>query len=239
MGIATLKFLNSRLSYADETNLDEQSVEIFDSVKGYTATGLHRVDALVTAVKYIVANEVTGDIVECGVWRGGSIMAILETLWALGRDDRDIYLYDTYAFIDSFSEYDVSHKGEKAEEILTDAEKAEYWSVTLEEVKKNVYSIDYPRERLHFIVGKVEDTIPGEVPEKIALLRLDTDFYESTRHELVHLYPRLSVGGVLIVDDYGHWRGAKKAVDEYFAENDEHILLSRIDYSGRIGVKPG
>lgn len=236
-GIAVLNFLNSRFPNSDETNLDELSVDIFNSVKGYTATSLHRVDALITAVKYLVENEIEGAFVECGVWRGGSIMAVLKTLQALGRDDRDIYLYDTYNFIDSFSEYDISHEGERAEDILSDTESASYWSVSLEEVRNNVFSIDYPRDRLHFVVGKVEDTIPAEMPDRIALLRLDTDFYTSTRHELVHLYPLLSVRGVLIVDDYGHWQGAKKAADEYLARNDTSMLLNRIDYSGRMGIK--
>ena len=74
-------------------------------------------------------------------------------------------------------------------------------------------------------------------PRKIALLRLDTDWYESTKHELVHLFPRLSTGGVLIVDDYGHWAGARRAVDEYVSEHGIVMLLTRIDYTGRIGVK--
>ena len=87
-------------------------------------------------------------------------------------------------------------------------------------------------ERIHFVEGKVEDTIPAHAPERIALLRLDTDWYESTRHELEHLYPRLSRGGVLIIDDYGHWQGARQAVDEYFG--DAHAaLLNRIDYTAR------
>jgi hypothetical protein len=81
----------------------------------------------------------------------------------------------------------------------------------------------------------VESTIPEHAPESIALLRLDTDWYESTRHELTHLYPLLVPGGVLIIDDYGHLQGARKAVDEYF--RDRPILLSRTDYSGRIAVK--
>jgi len=89
---------------------------------------------------------------------------------------------------------------------------------------------------VEFVVGKVEDTIPARAPESIALLRLDTDWYESTRHELQHLYPRLAEGGVLIIDDYGHWQGARRAVDEYF--RDRPILLNRIDYTGRIAIKP-
>ena len=83
----------------------------------------------------------------------------------------------------------------------------------------------------------MEETIPTHIPHAISLLRLDTDWYESTKHELTHLFPLLSPGGVIIIDDYGHWQGAKKAVDEYFEENKIKILLNRIDYTGRIGVK--
>ncbi|HSR89761.1 MAG TPA: TylF/MycF/NovP-related O-methyltransferase, partial [Gemmatimonadales bacterium] len=80
---------------------------------------------------------------------------------------------------------------------------------------------------------------PDAAPSTISLLRLDTDWYESTRHELTHLFPRLSPGGVLIIDDYGHWQGARKATDEYFARHSVRMLLNRIDYTGRIGVKLG
>jgi hypothetical protein len=90
---------------------------------------------------------------------------------------------------------------------------------------------------MFFIKGKVEETIPEQAPAQIALLRLDTDWYESTYHELVHLYPRLSPGGILIIDDYGHWAGARKAVDEYFAEHRLNLFLHRIDYTGRICIK--
>jgi hypothetical protein len=84
----------------------------------------------------------------------------------------------------------------------------------------------------------VEDTIPGNMPKKIALLRLDTDWYESTKHELTHLFPLLQSNGVLIIDDYGHWEGARKAVNEYISDKHIRILLNRIDYTGRIAIKP-
>jgi len=108
----------------------------------------------------------------------------------------------------------------------------------LEEVKDVLYGTGYPKERIHFIAGKVEDTIPGSAPASIALLRLDTDWYASTKHELVHLFPRLSQAGVIIIDDYGHWKGSRQACDEYFAQNHIALLLNRIDYTGRIAVKP-
>jgi hypothetical protein len=99
-------------------------------------------------------------------------------------------------------------------------------------------STGYPQNRVRFIKGRVEETVPGEAPEQIALLRLDTDWYESTQHELEYLFPRLAPGGVLILDDYGHWAGARKAVDDYIALHKLPLLLCRIDMSGRIAIKP-
>jgi O-methyltransferase len=98
-------------------------------------------------------------------------------------------------------------------------------------------STGYDKQKVHFHQGKVELTIPAAAPDQIALLRLDTDWYESTRHELEHLYPRLSPGGILIIDDYGHWSGARKATDEYIEKYAPSLFLARIDYTGRIAVK--
>jgi hypothetical protein len=96
----------------------------------------------------------------------------------------------------------------------------------------------YPQDRLHFVEGPVEETIPEHVAEQLSLLRLDTDWYESTRHEMLHLYPRLTAGGVLIIDDYGHWNGSRLAIDEYFASGAAPpLMLARVDYSCRVAVK--
>jgi predicted O-methyltransferase YrrM len=107
----------------------------------------------------------------------------------------------------------------------------------MEDVAEALRTTGYDQRRVHLIKGKVEDTVPGAAPETIALLRLDTDWYESTRHELEHLFPRLSPGGVIIIDDYGHWQGARRATDEYLQQNRIRLLLNRIDYTARIGVK--
>jgi hypothetical protein len=107
----------------------------------------------------------------------------------------------------------------------------------LADVRANLESTGYPMERIRFVEGKVEDTIPATLPERIALLRLDTDWYESTRHELRHLYPLLSRHGILVIDDYGHWQGARQAVDEYFAAQGRPVFLHRVDYTARLVVK--
>jgi hypothetical protein len=104
----------------------------------------------------------------------------------------------------------------------------------------NVARIGSPADQGHCVKGKIEDTVPEHAPDQIALLRLDTDWYESTRHEMEHLYPRTTLRGVLIVDDYGWWKGAQQAVDEYVAANEIPLLLTRMGpEGGAIGVIPG
>lgn len=109
---------------------------------------------------------------------------------------------------------------------------------SLEDVQANMKSTGYPMNKVHFIKGLVENTIPKFDITQLSLLRLDTDWYESTAVEMRHLYSRLVSAGVLILDDYGHFNGAKKAVDDYFAEQRIHVLLNRIDYAGRLIIKP-
>ena len=104
-------------------------------------------------------------------------------------------------------------------------------------MKEVLYGTGYPKEKIHFIRGRVEETIPGSAPPAISLLRLDTDWYDSTKIELETLYPRLSAHGVLIVDDYGVWDGARKAIDEYLESKNIKMLLQRTDYTGRMGLK--
>jgi O-methyltransferase len=140
------------------------------------------------------------------------------------------------------TDVDVDLRGRRASQALAETSRTDqgsYWCyASLEDVKRSVATLGYPEERLHYVQGKVEDTIPTQAPLKIALLRLDTDWYESTKHELDHLYPRLSSGGVLIIDDYGHWKGSRQATDEFMAATPDFGLLMRIDYTGRLAVKP-
>ena len=215
--------------------------DICRTVEPYTMTPPVKVNALVEAVQYVVKSEVNGAFVECGVWKGGSAMAMALTLKSLGADDRALYLYDTFTGMTKPGEVDISMAGKPASVEFTKTrtgEDSSAWCLSpLDEVKANVRETGYPDENLHFVEGKVEDTIPQTAPEMIAILRLDTDWYESTKHELVHLFPRLQPGGVLILDDYGYWQGARKAVDEYIAENNLRIFLNRLDHTGRIAVK--
>jgi hypothetical protein len=220
-------------------DFDEATAATFRSVEPFTMTSMERVFALCKAVEYVVANDIPGDIVECGVWKGGSMMAVARTLMAR-RAVRKLHLFDTFEGMPPPAEVDKDFKGVPAAIYLQSEDKRTSWIWAyspLEEVQRNLRSTGYDESQITFTQGKVEDTIPARAPQQISLLRLDTDWYESTWHELVHLYPRLSVGGALIVDDYGHWQGVRKAVDQYIDEFRPKILLNRIDCTGRIGVK--
>lgn len=212
-----------------------------EKARAYTMTSQERLFGLIEAVKYITQNKIEGDIVECGVWKGGSMLATAETLVQLQSTDRKLFLYDTFEGMPAPSEKDIRFDDVQAESMLqsnTNKENNLVWAFsTLDEVKRTMALSNYPSSNIQYIKGKVEDTIPSVIPKKIALLRLDTDWYESTKHELIHLYPRLEQGGVLIIDDYGYWKGASKAVDEYFRENNTRILLNRMDETGRIAIK--
>ncbi len=215
---------------------------IFESVKSRTMTGPYRIYSLISAVEYIEKNGIAGAIVECGVWRGGSMMAAAMTLRQHGDTSRELYLYDTFAGMTEPSELDVGFDGISARtafEKMGGSENGSGWCfATLEDVEAGMATTNYPASKMVFVKGKVQDTIPQTLPSSIAILRLDTDWYDSTLHELRHLYPLLQPGGILIIDDYGHWQGSRKAVDEYLAEYEIPIYLHQVDFAARLGVKP-
>ena len=227
---------NLRLS-----DMSREFLELYDECREFTMTSVERMCALYEATRYVIANDIPGDFVECGVFRGGSAMLMACALRNLGVSDRTIWLYDTFEGMSEPTDHDVTIEGFAARDRwrrLQCDDHNEWVYAPLDEVRHNLARTGYPSERLRFVQGKVEDTVPAETPTGVALLRLDTDWYESTYHELVHLYPRLTPGGVLILDDYGHWQGARDATDQYFAEAGTRPLLTRVDYSGRMAVKP-
>lgn len=237
MGYVVVKKSEEIPFYPD---VEQDFMDIYERCKDYTYSSIERMYALYKATEYVVNHEVPGDIVECGVWKGGSIMICAFILKKMNQTGRKIYLYDTYEGMTIPSDKDVDYANKPAQKIWDDWQAGEFdeWNtVSQEEVKHNVFSTGYPQDKFVFVKGKVEETIPGITPDKISILRLDTDWYESTYHELGYLFPKLSVNGVIIIDDYGHWRGAREATDKYFAENNVKILLNRIDYTGRIGIK--
>lgn len=221
------------------SDMDDDACRTIELVKPFTMTSVERIFTLCKSVEYVVHHDIPGAIVECGVWKGGSMLAVMDTLNRLTQV-RDLYLFDTFEGMSDPTEFDRDYRDVDAVDqlISTKRETSLVWAYSpLDEVKDNLSRVNYQSERINFIAGKVENTIPANAPEQIALLRLDTDWYESTRHELEHLYPRLSVGGVLIIDDYGHWKGARKAVDDYIKDKGLKLFLNRIDYTGRSCIK--
>lgn len=237
LGIDVVKYHSEQALPLD---FDDAVSRTYSKVKPFTMTSPERIFALCEAVKYIVTNNIPGDVVECGVWKGGSMMAVADTLLSLNHQERHLYLFDTFDGMSDPSEHDLNFRGENATKLLKESSKQKEDSVwcyaQIDAVKAAMHSIGYDENKIHLVKGKVEDTLPEQSPSTIALLRLDTDWYNSTRHELIHLFPRISPGGVIIIDDYGYWQGARKAVDEYIKENKISLLLNRIDATGRIGV---
>jgi hypothetical protein len=215
--------------------------QVVERVQPCTMSSPDRMAAMYEAARYVARCKLPGALVECGVWKGGSMMLGALGLLSAGESDRPLYLFDTFEGMTAPTDADRSPLfAPSAAELLSRSDKtARIWAVgTLNEVRANMASTGYAMDKMKFIKGPVEETIPAQAPDQIALLRLDTDWYESTRHELIHLYPRLVPGGILIIDDYGHWEGARKAVDEYIAQHDLRLFLNRIDYTGRLAVKP-
>lgn len=206
-----------------------------------TMASRFRLIATAMAVKHVVHHGIKGDFVECGVYRGGNAILAAKILDLYG-EKRSVWLFDTFNGMTEPTEAD---KGifskrmakDKWRETL-DGEQSSWCLASLEEVKMNVSRAGLNFEQFRFVEGDVLSTLsppPAEL-HQIAVLRLDTDWYESTRKELQSLYPRLERGGVLLIDDYGHWEGAKRAVDEYFGP--DRPFMSAVDYTGRTLVKP-
>lgn len=217
--------------------------EIWDCVEPHTMTSIDRAFALFEAVKYIHNRELKGNIVESGVWHGGSAMIIALTLKMLGDPTREIFLFDTFDGMPAPDDVDVDLHGNPAASLMEqqaeDKENSLIWAKSNREtVEDNMASTGYPMDRIHLIEGDVKETAQITRTGTLALLRLDTDWYASTIWELKQFWPRLSQHGVLLIDDYGHWSGAKKAVDEYF-DGSEYppVFLQTIDYTGRLVIR--
>ena len=236
--IARVSSLDNRLPL-EATPEDAATIA---GLRPFTMTSAERLWALINATRYVCDTGVPGDFVECGVWRGGSVMAMAGELASRATRDRSIWLYDTFAGMTEPTERDIeAGTGTTAAQMLQTTDIGDgnnVWCVAgRSDVEQNVYSTNYPQDQFVFVEGDVTQTLSTQRPESIALLRLDTDWYESTRASLESLYPRLSPGGVCILDDYGHWQGARAAVDEYFKERGIRPFMLPIDYSGRLFIK--
>jgi O-methyltransferase len=238
-------FLVASMQAAPDRNLDFEKDAYFLSIASitgpYTMTTPERVYSLIQATHYITNNRVEGAIVECGVWRGGSLMTSALALINSRDCAREIWGFDTFSGMTRPTEVDVNVNGTAALSRWPTHDKgnntSDWCFATLEDVASNIAATKYPPEKIALVKGDVTESLKGKLPEKIALLRLDVDWYEPTRVCLDILFPRLAKGGVLIIDDYGHWQGASKATDEYFECQGIKPFLHRVDYSCRLMVK--
>jgi hypothetical protein len=215
--------------------------DIYRSVRPRAMAHPQQVIVLCDVMRFITETKVPGAVVECGVWRGGTMAAAARMLQALGENDRDLFLFDTFEGMSEPTQLDMNFDGTDAIEAfpkrLREDGASDWCYADLDDVQDGMASTGYPAEHLHFVKGKVEETLPDEAPERISVLRLDTDWYESTRHEMEHLFHRLSPGGVLILDDYDAWEGARQAVDEFLAKQEVRLLLVRVGV-GRVALVP-
>lgn len=223
-------------------DMDAEFAPIYQECKANTLIQVERMYSLYKAVKYVVEKGLPGDFVECGVWKGGASMLMAKTLLSLGVRDRTIYLYDTFEGMTKPTPEDMSVMSGK-EPVMeiwkrNQADDHNEWCYgPIDGVRAAMEATGYPMDKVVFVKGPVEETLPNDRHEKIAILRLDTDWYSSTKHEMEHLFPLLQQGGVLILDDYGYWAGARKAADEYLKNIHEPMFLHRDDYSGATGIR--
>lgn len=198
-------------------------------VQPYTELSIAALFNLYTSVRYVVEAKIPGDIVECGVHMGGSVMMIALALMESNDSSRDVFALDTFTgFVRRTEDLDVDLRtGAVACEPEENA--MDYTGPSTENMKSVGYN------NLHIVKGDVFDTIPELKTPQIAILRLDTDTYDTTKFELEQLYDRVAVGGVIIVDDYGYTVGCKKAVDDFIVGRS--VMLQRINPNVRSWVK--
>lgn len=219
---------------------DKEIIKFINISSKFSMTGHQRMHLLSQSILNTKNNKLEGDFVECGVWRGGNIILykLLNDFYGL---DKIIFAYDTFEGMTAPEDIDMDSDGNSAYKLLNESIKSEYLKnihcvAKINSVKRNI--LKYSNlENINFIIGPVEKTLLLEknLPKKISVLRLDTDWYSSTKIELEILYPRLVHGGVLIIDDYGHFKGARKATDEFFL--DKKKWLHVCDYSCRYLIK--
>ena len=205
-----------------------------DLCRPYTMISTERLLQNMKSVDYVEENDIPGDIVEIGVWKGGSMLSMILQYETHNKSDRAFHLYDTFTGMTAPTTYDVDGNRTHASSLLhIPGVKAE---CPYDEVRSNIFRhTHYDPSKIHFHVGDIMKNTT--YPSQIAVLRLDTDFYDSTKHELETFYEYVTPGGIVMIDDYGHWQGCRKAVDEFLAHHPE-IQIHTIDYTGIYFIKP-
>ena len=233
----TESYIDASFGYDDEANI-KKAVSV---IKRNTMVSFERLATLWLQVQHLDKHEIPGDLVECGVWRGGSAgMMALAHLQSRSNASRHLHLFDSWQ---GMPEPDRDFDGALAVEYSGGV-----GGRTLEPIGRCVAALDevrqllereiaYPPELIHYHVGWFQETLERTQVDKILLLRLDGDWYESTKICLEYLYPRVVKGEIVILDDYGYWAGCRKATDEFIERLSEPVMLHHIDADGRYFMK--
>lgn len=191
-----------------------------------TMVGLKRLDNVQRCVTDVVRRSVPGDLIETGVWRGGTAIFMRAVLRACGDDGRTVWAADSFQ---GLPEPDAEkYPADRGDTLFS----KEQLAVSVEEVKANFERYGLLDERVKFLVGWFKDTLPAAPIERLAVLRLDGDLYESTMDALTSLYPKLSPGGYVIVDDYGAFPNCKQAIHDFRDRHGIKDEIVTVDWTG-------
>lgn len=241
----SIRVIRTGLEHPTRTGIEQDAVAALNSVKGRTMADETMQYATYSAARYVAQAGIPGAVVECGVWRGGCSMLMALGLMSASDTAREMWLFDTFEGMTSPGNRDTFlATGATADSLLLGSERVgespsewTIWCVADEpDVMQGMAQTGYPRSQIRTIRGPVEDTLFDPLPPQISIARLDTDWYSSTKMEMKMLYDKIAAGGVLILDDYDHWTGAREAVDEFFAERGITPFLIRVGF-GRVHIK--
>lgn len=193
----------------------------------FTMIGDKRLNNIQFCVENVLKNNIAGDLIETGVWEGGATILMRAILKVNGDTNRKVWVADSFQGLPkpNISLYPADVAWQKIGELS-------YLSVSLDKVKSNFAHFGLLDSQVIFLKGWFKDSLPTAPIEKLAVLRLDGDLYESTIDALIHLYPKLSIGGYIIIDDYGHWPSCAQAINDYRKLHNIDDVMEKIDYTG-------
>jgi O-methyltransferase len=244
MGLELKGDASAPIAFPVELSTQERDFFVYVRDNNLSMASDERLFTTMLACKHVVERDIEGDFLECGVWRGGNAV-LAAAIFKLYGSRKKVYLFDTFAGMTKPTDLDrYAATGRGALQEFRDHQKESHndWCyASIDDVRNSFLKVDLLSDNVVFVKGDVLTTLAesANIPAHISVLRLDTDWYESTKKELEVLYPLLSRGGALIIDDYGHWAGSKKATDEYFKNFGGRPLLQYTDYTGRAGIKLG
>jgi hypothetical protein len=230
----------AKFGYEDERAIKQAMMLIWD----HTMISYDRLATLWLQVHYLDRHDIPGDFVECGTWKGGAVgMMALAHRASRPQPVRRLHLFDSFEGLpepraDLDGDLAVKYMGGRASGSLVGTR---LLACSVEVPEKLIEQrLHYPKTLVQYHIGWFQDTLPRDAASigKIALLRLDGDWYESTRVCLEYLYTKVVKNGVIVIDDYGYWEGCRRAVDEFLSSQDDPIMLHHIDDSARYWLKP-